>query len=58
LMRNHKGQMFYHPPSSIGFNDILPPQYFVFSISMWGNLPLRFAAQLFQLNLYGLGVSV
>jgi len=49
---------FYHPASSIGFNAILPPEYFIFSISMWGNLSHRFAAQLFQLNLYSLGVSL
>ena len=57
-MRNHKGQMFYHPANSIGFNAFITPEYFVFKISMWENLSLRFAAQLFQLHLYGLGVSL
>lgn len=50
-----KAKCFYHPASSIGFNAVLPPEYFVFRISIWGNLSHRFAAQLFQLNLYGLG---
>jgi hypothetical protein len=55
-MRNRKGELLFTAPQTMSVLIISYPQNISFSdCSCWGNLSLRFAVQLFQLNLYGLG---